>query len=432
MKATTLKHKIEERKAVIGVIGMGCIGLSLLEAFTKFRFPVRGYDVAISRVETLEAKVNPFYNFELEHFFRSLENTTAKISSEDEVLQDADVLIISVPTSLDEYNNPDLSCLRSAFSTVEKYVKNDQLIVLQSSTYPGCTEQELLPILKRSDKSFLLAHVPEIADIGNPSYTFNQIPRIVSGVDTESLETVSLLYEKIGCEIVPCSSTSVAEAAKLLQNAYRLINISFINELKVMLEGMGIDIWEVINAASSKPFGFVPFYPCPGIGGDCIPIDPFYLNWKSEQIKGKSVLLDYAGKINKSMPAYVISRLLLVLNNYCKCMRDSKVLMIGMSYKKDVNITHNSASLLVYREAIAMGAKVSYHDPYVNEIVIDNQSHRSIELNKESLENFDAVLIAVDHSICDWKMVAKHSQCIVDTRNVMDGICEAEGKVLKA
>jgi len=432
MKAIDLINKIRDAKAIVGVIGIGCIGLSLLDAFAAAGFSIRGYDKDASRVKLLQDKLNPFYGINIDHFLESLGNGMGKISSEDEVLQNSDVIIISVPTSLDEHNNPDLSCLRKALKTVEKYVKDEQLIVLQSSTYPGCTEQEFLPLLKNSGKKAYLAHVPEIADIGNPSHTFDQIPRIVSGVDAKSLEIVSLLYQKIGCDVVPCSSTAVAEAAKLLQNSYRLINISFINELKIMLDRMNIDVWEVIKAASSKPFGFVPFYPSPGVGGDCIPIDPFYLNWKSEQTNGKSVFLEHAGKINKHMTEYVINKLVKGLNNNSKCVRGSNVLIVGMAYKKDVNITHNSVIVKIHGEAARMGARVSYHDPYVEKMVIGDKTHNSVELSIDNLGTYDAVIIAVDHSCCDWKMIAKHSKCIIDTRNVMNGITEAEGKVIKA
>ena len=282
----SLSEKISSDKAVIGLIGMGFIGLSLLEVFGDKGFPLVGFDVSASRVAMLK-KAEAYYNFmPVQKMHGWIEKKQFTPSSDPAILDQADVIIISVPTSLDHHRLPDLTSLQSAFKTAASHLKKGQLIVLQSTTYPSTTEKEFLPILEKTGlqvgKDFFLAYVPEISDPGNPKYSFTNVPRIVSGVTPACLNMVELLYKKIGCKIVPCPSPSVAEAAKILQNTYRLVNISLMNEMKIMFDRMGMDIWQVIESAAVKPFGFTPFYPGPGIGGDCIPVVPCYLSWKAQ------------------------------------------------------------------------------------------------------------------------------------------------------
>ena len=431
-----LKEKIINGGLVLGVIGLGCVGLSLLEVFSKSGYTLKGYDRDPNRVNCLNRKENPFFNYPLENFFNSFEKNNVELSSEDSVLNDCDVLIISVPTPLDEYHNPNLSCIRSAFNTVAKYKKNQQLIILQSTTYPGTTMEELLPELQTENyvvgKDFYLSYVPEIVDPGNIQFSLTQIPRIVSGATENCLKIVETLYKKIGCKVIPCSTPAIAESAKLLQNSFRLVNISFINELKIMFDRMGIDIWEVLDVASSKPFGFVPFYPGPGVGGDCIPVDPFYLSWKGRKTNGPSSMLEQAGYVNHKMPDYVVEKTLFGLNKHCKCIAKSKILILGVTYKKDINIVHYSPAYKIIEKFLDMNGHVDFHDPLVDKITVEMRTLKSVDFDYKILEDYDATLILVDHSYYDWVKVVNHSHLVIDTRNVTKNIKTNNDKIFKA
>jgi UDP-N-acetyl-D-glucosamine dehydrogenase len=432
-----LEQKIVDKKAVIGVIGLGNIGLSLLDAFGKAGFPLVGYDVSTEKMEMLKNRKSYLNYMDMGTLFSMMDENRFHPSSNPKILETADVIIISVPTSIDRYGTPNLSNLRAAFGTVATFLKKQQLVVLQSSTYPGTTREELLPLLLKSNLKvgvdFYLAHVPEIADIGNQDFNFVQMPRIVSGITPQCLKNVSLLYENMSAKIIPCSSTEVAEAAKLLQNAFRLINISFINEMKMLLDTMFIDIWEVIAAAATKPFGFMPFYPSPGIGGDCIPIAPFYLVWKAKASGGPTTMLEDAKRINDGMPHYVINKLLYGLNLQKKTIRDAKILILGASYKKDVNDTRESIALKVIPILTTMLADVSYHDPYVKTISnfpeYPELTMKSINFDYDNLKSYDAVVILTDHSFYDWAKIVKHSNLVVDTRNVSAKLTDTKNVV---
>lgn len=434
-----LKQKIMNKSAVIGVIGLGYIGLSLLDSFGAAGFSLVGYDYDVERMKTLNKKES-YLNFQdMSRLFNLMDQKRFKASSDPKILENADVLIISVPTSIDRYGTPNLSNLRAAFQTVLSHQKKQQLIVLQSSTYPGTTREELLPILTKSHLKvgidFYLAHAPEIADIGNPQFDFMQVPRIVSGITPACVKMVSLLYQYIGCKIVPCSSTEVAEAAKLLQNSFRLINISFINEMKILFDRMNIDVWEVIEAAASKPFGFMPFYPSPGIGGDCIPIAPLYLVWKAKVNGGPTTMLEDAKRINLEMPHYVISKLIQGLNLRKKTIRDSKILVLGLGYKKDVNDIRESPALKILPILKNMLADVSYHDPFIKKLTslpeYPDFYMESIKLDYQTLHLYDAVMILTDHSEYDWNSIAKHSELVIDTRNIASKLTDTRN-IIKA
>lgn len=436
-----LQKKIASKTAVIGTIGMGYIGLSLLAAFGQAGFPLVGFDLDEKKVEMLKHKKTYLNFIDCTHLFSLLDQHLFKPSSDPNILKHADILVICVPTSLDLYHVPDLTRLKEAFQTVSNYLKKDQLIILQSSTYPGTTEEALLPIIEASGlkvgKEIFLAHVPEVVDIGNQEFNFNQVPRIVSGITPACREMAEKLYAQLGCPIVKSSSPRIAESAKLLQNAYRLINISFINEMKIMFDRMNIDIWEVIEAAKSKPFGFTAFEPGPGIGGDCIPKAPFYLVWKARITEGPTTMLEQAGQVDESMHLYVLNKIILGLNQQKKSIRGAKILILGLGYKKDVNDIRESAALKILHTLKEMNAEVSYHDPYVLEIS-HVQDHpdlyflESINLVYEELSLYDAVVIVTDHSCYDWEKIAQNSNLIIDTRNAMKGIQEAKNKVIKA
>ena len=435
-----LAEKIIEKKATIGVVGMGYIGLSLLDAFGDAGFSIVGYDTNAKKVKMLKKKESYLNFLDLNGLFDLMDKNRFTPSSESSVLKGSDILIISVPTSLDQYGTPDLTNLHNAFETVAKYQKKNQLVILQSSTYPGTTKEELLPILEKNNlkvgKDFYLAHVPEIADIGNPNFSFTEVPRIVSGITATCLKMAELTYKQIGCKTVHAESTSVAEAAKLLQNAFRLVNISFINEMKILFDKMHIDVWEVIKAAASKPFGFMPFYPSPGIGGDCIPIAPIYLIWKAKETDGPTTILEDAKRINSMMPTYVINKLIHGLNAQGKAMKEAKILILGVGYKKDVNDTRESAALAILPILKNIFAEVHYNDPFVAEINsfpgYPNLKMKSVNLNYKKLGAYDSVLIITDHDCYDWESIVANSKLVVDTRNVTAKIKGSKKNVIKA
>ncbi len=434
-----LEQKIASKKAIIGVIGMGYIGVSLLDAFGAGGFPLRGYDISEKKIEMLNRKES-FLNFQsFQNLFSLIDKKKFKFSTDPAILKDSDILVICVPTSIDRYRIPDLTNLRSAFQTAFSCLKKDQLIILQSSTYPGTTEEDFLPILKQSHlkvgKDFYLAHVPEIADPGNFDYSFNQVPRIISGITPNCLKMAKLLYEQINCPTFSASNTRVAESAKLLQNAFRLINISFINEMKMLFDTMGIDVWEVIEAASTKPFGFMPFFPGPGIGGDCIPIAPQYLSWKAKMTGGPATLMEQACHINEAMPMYVFNKINQGLNRHKKTISGAKILVLGVTYKKDVNDMRESPALKLLPLLKKMQAEIHYNDPHVAEIF--NQPDcpkihlKSVELNYDKLHLYDAVVIITPHNCYDWNQIVEKSLLVIDMHNVTRKIKGVKTKVVK-
>lgn len=435
-----LENKLKSKTATIGVIGMGYIGLSLLDAFGKAGYSIVGYDYNVEKMKLINRKKSYLNFMDLKNLFKLMDQKKFKAGSDPEILKTADVLVISVPTTLDQHGTPDLSNLHSAFNTAQKFLKKGMLVVLQSSTYPGTTKEELLPVLQNSHfkvgKDFYLAHVPEVADIGNPDFNFYEVPRIVSGITTTCRKMAKTLYEQIGCKVVLASSPQVAEAAKMVQNAFRLVNISFINEMKILFDQMGMDVWEVVDAAASKPFGFMPFYPSPGVGGDCIPIAPFYLVWKAKVTGGPTTLLEQAGHINKTMPLYVFNKIVQGLNKHKKTLAGAKVLVLGIGYKKDVNDVRESASLKLLPLLKKMRGEVYYHDPYVPEIAnfpeYPSLHLKSIDLDYKKLAHYDAVVIITDHSCYDWEQIVANSSLIIDTRNVTAKIKGAKSKVVKA
>jgi UDP-N-acetyl-D-glucosamine dehydrogenase len=440
MKRQILKDKIKDKEATIGVIGLGYIGLCLLEAFGREGFSLIGHDNAEKRVEMLK-KGEAYYNFlPSSRFYPWIQSGQFTVSTDPAVLEKADVIIVSVSTSLDRHRTPNISSIHKAFETFSNHIQKGQLVVLQSTTYPGTTEKEIIPLLERSGlkvgEDFSLAYVPEISDPGNSEYAFTKVPRIIGGITPSCLELASELYQSIGCTTVPCSSTQVAEAAKILQNTYRLVNISLINEMKIMFDRMGIDVWEVIEAAATKPFGYEPFYPGPGVGGDCIPVVPAFLSWEAQETDGPTSLMDLASTVNTSIPYYVVSKVADILNKHQKSLSGSKILVLGVGYKKDLNDIRESASLKLIHLLQKQSKQVSYHDPFVPDIsevpLYPEMKLSSIELSPDSLSEYDVVVIATDHSSYDWNQIAEKSQLIVDTHNVMKGIEAAKEKTIKA
>lgn len=420
-----LADKISSNEATIGVIGLGNIGLSLVEVFGNSLFPIVGYDTDVERVKNLYQNISYTTSF-IKNIPSMIERKQFKPSSDPEILKDADILVISVPTSLDEHDVPDLSNINNAIETVSTYLAKGKLVILQSSVYPGLTEEHMLPRLEQSrlkvGEDFYVAYVPEMTNFGDINYTFSKIPRLISGVTPSCLEITKQLYQKITDNMEICSSPKVAEAAKLLQNSYRLVNISMINELKVLFELLDLDVWDVIKAASCKPFGFTPFFPSPGIGGDCIPVDPVYLAWQAKLKGGITSIIDRALEINQIIPHFVVLKIIEGLNLQNKSVFNAKVLILGVAYKKDMNDIRQSASLRILSLLKKHGVQIHYNDPFVKEIS-NLKKFPDLHLQSESFEyeklgQYDAVVITTDHSIYDWPKIIMYSPLIIDCHNV--------------
>ena len=426
---TSLKKKITSREAVIGIIGMGNIGLALLEAFAHAGFPLVGYDKDKKKVDMLKNQHNYLSYVEFENLFSLIKVNRFEPSHNPDILKKADIIIISVTIPLDKHLAPDLTNL-----------KKGSLVILQSSTYPGTTEKKLLPFLENPEfkvgKDFSLAYVPENYDPGNHDFSFFDIPRLVSGITPTCLEIVSLLYNQIGTNVIPCPSPTIAEAAKLFQNSYRMVNISFVNEMKIMFDNMDIDVWDIIKAAATKPFGFTPFRPSAGAGGDCIPVCPEYLIWEAKETNGPTTILETAIHINESMPKFVVDKIVEGLIAHKKNIHTARILILGVSYKKDVNDIRNSAALKILSLLKKIHAEIYYHDPFIETLhslpFYPNLELKSINLEYEKLGYYDAVVVVTNHSFYNWIHIMKYSQLVVDTCNATSCILTDKDKIIKA
>lgn len=424
-----LIQKIITREAIVGVIGLGYVGLPLVKTFLLNGFQVVGFDVDQQKIDCLrrgESYIKYFPGSELKPF---LTKGNFQPTTDFQKLSQVEIIIICVPTPLDAHRNPDLSYVLKTTRTVAEYLCPGQLIVLESTTYPGTTEEEMKPILEETGlvvgQDFFLAYSPERENPGDTRYTTDKIPKVVGGVTPACLKVAQTLYDQIVVKTVPVSSCRVAEATKLLENIFRSVNIALVNELKMIFERMGIDVWEVIEAASTKPFGYMPFYPGPGYGGHCIPVDPFYLTWKAKEVDYSTKFIELAGEINTQMPYYVVDRTIEALNDRGKAIRGAKILVLGVAYKKDVDDQRESPSLKIIQILQRKGAQVSYHDPYVPHCF----GHRdypdldlwSEELNESLLRKMDAVIVATDHSVYDFDWIVAQASLIIDTRNAIRG-----------
>jgi UDP-N-acetyl-D-glucosamine dehydrogenase len=430
----TLKEKIINKQAKIGVIGLGYVGLPLVVKFCEVGFQVYGFDIDNEKIKKLLAGKS-YIKYIEDSKIQKISNQfypTGNFSKISEV----DCLLICVPTPLNKYQEPDMSFIFNTAKTIAQYLRPGQLVVLESTTYPGTTDEELRKILESSGlkagEDFYLAYSPEREDPGNKEFDISKIPKIVGGYTKKCLEIASTLYGNITNKVVQVSSTKVAEAAKLLENIYRAVNIALINELKILFDKMGIDIWEVIEAAKTKPFGFQAFYPGPGVGGHCIPVDPFYLTWKAKEYDFHTRFIELAGEIIMSMPYYVVNKTIEALNNNGKVIKDAKILILGVAYKKDVDDMRESPALKIIELLQERKAKVDYNDPYIPEIPTlrkYNFKMKSIELTKETLSSYDAVIITTDHSVYDPAFILENAKLIIDTRNL---IKNKNSKVVKA
>jgi UDP-N-acetyl-D-glucosamine dehydrogenase len=420
----TLLARIEQKAARVGIIGLGYVGLPLARAFTDKGYRVLGFDTDATKVESLQNGAS-YIGHIPDAVIREMRERHFDPTADFQRLGEADVIIICVPTPLTEAREPDLSYVIKSSEAISVRLHPGQLIVLESTTYPGTTRQVVLPILEArglaAGVDFFLAYSPEREDPGNPDFSAPKIPKVVGGLDPQSLELAATLYGQVMAQVVRVSSPDVAEACKILENTYRAVNIALVNELKMLYERMGIDVWEVIAAAKTKPFGFQAFYPGPGLGGHCIPIDPFYLTWVARKYGMSTRFIELAGEINTSMPAFVVSKVADALNDRGKPVNGSKIALLGMAYKKDVDDSRESPGLELMDLLLKRGAVVSYNDPHIP--VLPPTRHyphlrmASKELTTEYLRFQDCVLIVTDHSAYDWAWIIEHAPLLVDTRN---------------
>ncbi|MEH7437955.1 nucleotide sugar dehydrogenase [Neobacillus drentensis] len=422
--ARDLLNKIESRNATIGVVGLGYVGLPLAVEKAKAGFKVIGFDVQQSRVDLVNNGVNYIGDVVDEELTEITKSKQFEATTDYSRIKDVDAVAICVPTPLDKYQQPDTSYVESSGSEIAKYMHEGMLIVLESTTYPGTTEEVLKPILDKSGLevgvSYFLAYSPERVDPGNKHYNTKNTPKVVGGITPSCTEIASLLYKSVlEGDVHQVSSPAVAEMEKILENTFRHINIALANEMAVLCNRMGIDVWEVIDAAATKPYGFMAFYPGPGLGGHCIPIDPFYLTWKAREYNYHTKLIELAGEINNAMPEFVIERSMKILNSDKKALNGSKVVVLGVAYKRDIDDVRESPALEIMELLNINGADWVAVDPYVNSFKLDGQIYETVGISEELIQNADLVLVTTDHSDFDYEMIARNAKSIFDTRNAM-------------
>ena len=426
-------EKIQNKSAKIGIIGLGYVGLPLGLEFAGKGFDVLGFDLDKKKIEYLERGESYIKHIGSERISKSVKDGKLSATSDFSKIHDVDTIIICVPTPLNEYREPDMSYVEGTAKTIAEYMRTGQLIVLESTTYPGTTEEILLPLFQHANsagdngfeagKDFYLAFSPEREDPNNEKYSTSTIPKVIGGVTDNCLKSAIALYDQVIVKTVPVSSPRAAEATKLLENIYRSINIALVNELKMVFDRMDIDIWEVIAAASTKPFGYTAFYPGPGLGGHCIPIDPFYLTWKAREFEVNTKFIELAGEINTFQPHYVVEKAMEVLNEYKLPLNGSRVLILGAAYKKDIDDMRESPSLKLIDLFTERGAIVDYSDPYIPSLPKTrkyNFEKVSVDLLPESIKNYNLVVLSTDHTDFDYKMIVHNAKAILDTRNAFE------------
>jgi UDP-N-acetyl-D-glucosamine dehydrogenase len=439
--AERLKRTIESKEAGIGVIGLGYVGLPLALAFTERGFRVLGFDVDQRKVEQLNRGASYIPHMDAQRIRSAVESGRLGATEDFDRLTEVDVIVICVPTPLDVHHEPDMTYIVATTEEVARRLRPGQLVVLESTTYPGTTDELMRERLEDGGlllgEDFFLAFSPEREDPGNPKFSTTTIPKVVGGVDEASGDLAEALYRQAIGEVVRVSSARAAEATKLTENIFRAVNIALVNELKVIYERMGIDVWEVLDAAETKPFGFMRFNPGPGWGGHCIPIDPFYLTWKAREYGAYTRFIELAGEINTRMPEHVVERVAAALNDLGKPLKGSRILILGLSYKPDISDDRESPSYRLMDLLDERGAEVAYHDPHVARIQPSREHGHwagleSVPWDRETIESHDAVVISTDHSAIDYDRLAEWARLIVDTRNAMAGIDTPAGKVWKA
>ncbi len=434
-----LKKKISAKTVTAGVIGLGYVGLPLIKAMLNKKLTVYGYDISGTRVEKLKNGVSYLRGTDVSGLKTAFEQGAFSPASEPEILAKADVILICVPTPLVKHQTPDMSYVEKAAETIAKILRPGQIIILESTVYPGATNEIMLPVLEKTglkhNIDFFVAYSPEREDPGNQNFHTAIIPKVVGADTQEVLDAAQSFYEIFIQSVTPARSVAVAEAAKLLENIYRCVNIGLVNELKIVFDDMGVDFWQVIEAASTKPFGFTPFYPGPGIGGHCIPIDPLYLTWKSGESKIETRFIRTATEINGDMPRYVVERLGAALDErFSKGLNGSKILIVGLAYKKNTDDLRESPAEEVVRHLLKRKADLSVCDPLVTDDEIARSAFagfRRVELTAKEIENFDAVMILTDHDAIDWENLVTHARFIYDTRNATKHVNFGHEKIMK-
>jgi len=433
---TDLKSRIEARKARVGIIGLGYVGLPLALLYSEQKFPVTGFDIDKKKVDTLAEGGSYIFRISPEEI-QSAKASGFSATADYARITEMDAIIICVPTPLNEYHEPDLSYITNTTHAVAPYLRAGQIVILESTTYPGTTEEVMIPILENenraglkasrtgaaSDQEFWVAFSPEREDPGNTSVARHDIPKVIGGLDNQASEIAAALYGSIFRRTVPVSSPAAAEMTKLLENIYRCVNIALVNELKMLCLRMNLNIWEIIDAAATKPFGFHPFYPGPGLGGHCIPVDPFYLSWKAKEFDFHTRFIELAGEVNLAMPYNVIAATISALNRQKKAINGSKILVLGVAYKRDIDDLRESPALTIIELLQKEGAHVSYNDPYFP--FVGRGRKYDLQMTRSSLDNlgqYDCVLIVTDHTDYDYKKIVNEAQLVVDSRYATRGI----------
>ena len=433
-----LLARIEEKTYTVGIIGLGYVGLPLMYTFHKEGMPVIGYDIDQAKVSNIQSGT-PYIKHLGEEMMQSLSQSDRCAATTDfSRLTEADAVLLCVPTPLNQYREPDMSYVISTTETVAHHLREGQLVILESTTYPGTTEEVMIPLLEKhsgliAGKDFYVAYSPEREDPGNPNFNTAKIPKVVGGHGEDALQLAQALYDTAIVQTVPVSDTKTAEAVKITENVFRAVNIALVNELKVVYAKMGIDVHEVLDAADTKPFGFMKFTPGPGLGGHCIPIDPFYLTWKAREFQENTRFIELAGEINTHMPQYVVEQTSKALNTHKKAVNGSRILLVGLAYKPNVDDMRESPTFELFHLLEELGADIAYYDPYIPTIPPTREhahytGKQSIEWNQETVAGFDAVLISTDHSDIDYAQLAEWSDCIIDTRNAMKSVTPKNGQ----
>lgn len=433
--AGLLRAKIDSRQAQVGVIGLGYAGLPLAALFATAGFRVTGIDTDLDRVERVNRGESYIPDVASEQLTSLSESGSLRATADYAALAELDTISICVPTPLSKTREPDISYVVEAAGGVAENVRSGQLIVLESTSYPGTTEELILPKLQSSGlrvgEGFFLAFSPERIDPGNIDYSIGNTPKVVAGITPKCSELAQTLYGTVIERLVPVSTTRCAEMVKLLENTFRYTNLAMVNELAIMCGRLGVDVWEVIDAAETKPFGFMSFLPGPGLGGHCIPVDPLYLSWKLKTLNYTAQFIELAGQINADMPNQVVHKIVDALNEASKSVKDSRILILGVAYKKDVSDTRESPALDIMRALLAKGAILSYIDPFVPQLELDDQTFRSLGIDAGILEQSDCAVIVADHSRFDYDLIVSHSQVVVDTRNATRCVTGDKSNVVK-
>ena len=434
-----LKQKIEAKEAKVGIVGLGYVGLPLLLEFVEEGFECVGFDIDEAKIDFLKRGETYIKHIPQSRIEKVRENACFDATTDFSRITAVDCIVVAVPTPLDKHQQPDLSYIENTSEVISKHLKKGQLVVLESSTWPGTTMEVMKPILEKSGleygRDFYLAFSPEREDPNNPKFTTKTIPKVVGADDPESLACAKALYDGVIVQTVPVSSSRAAESAKLLENIFRSVNIALVNEMKMILDRMGIDVWEVIAAASTKPFGFMPFYPGPGLGGHCIPIDPFYLTWKAREFDMPTRFIELAGEINTNMPYWVIQKIMEALNEKGKGLKGSSILILGAAYKKDIDDMRESPALKLIELLEERGAEVDYNDPHIPVLPHVRKYQydmKSIEISPANLKKYDAVVISTAHSQYDYDAIVSHANLVIDARNATKDVKEGRDKIVKA